>query len=276
MRVPDDLFWYELGLLCVVVLGSMTWPRPGAYAFGWTFRVLSRVAERPALAVGLCAALAMAGSALVALLVQWPEPRVHDEFSYLLAADTFAHGRLTNPPHPLWEHFETFHVIQQPSYASKYPPGSALLPAFGMASFGQPAVGVWMSAGLMCGAITWMLYGWLPRHWAFFGGLAAVARFGVASYWVQSYWGGATAAAGGALVFGALGRLRARPRVSTSFVLGAGLAILAFTQPYQGIVAAIPVAVVLLFWIGRGVLPMRSVVAVVLLHRRSLSTGARW
>jgi hypothetical protein len=134
---------------------------------------------------------------------------------------------------------------------SRHPTAQGLVLAAGRALFGYPWWGVLLSAGAMCAALFWALRGWLPCRWALLGGLAAALRYGAADYFVDSYWGGAVAATGGALVFGAAGRLLARggPRahpVQYGLIFGAGGAILLHSRPWEGFLFCVPFATVVL------------------------------
>lgn len=203
--------------------------------------------RRPARAVWACGLFGLALSATVTVTAGFPPPRVHDEFSYLLAGDTFAAGRLSYPTHPMWRHFETFHVLQAPAYASKYPPAQGLALALGTRLAGRPVVGVWISGALLVAALTWTLFAWVHPRWALWGGIAAAlwlaGRHAGFGYWATSLWGGSVAAFGGALVLGGLGRLGGRSTVLASVAVGTGLAVLANSRPFEGLAfALVPMA----------------------------------
>jgi len=201
------------------------------------------IAAHRSLVVLAVAALSL-GSSLVVSAIRVPEPRLHDEFSYLLAADTFSHGRLANPPHALWPHFETFHVLQQPAYASKYPPAQGLFLALGKALGGHPIVGVWLATALAAAACCWMFQAFVPPRFVLLGGVLVAFHHGLQFYW-QNYWNGSVAMLGGALLYGALPRLWRRPSVGPALALAVGIALLANSRPYSGLIAALPVVVAL-------------------------------
>jgi hypothetical protein len=162
-----------------------------------------------------------------------PQPRVHDEFSYLLLGDTLAHGRVANPSPPYWRHFETEYELVTPAYASQYQPGQGLVLALGKLVLGNSWWGVWLSAGLMCAALTWALGFAVPLRWAFFGSLLAALQFGVFGFWMNSYFGGAVPAIGGALAFGSLLR---RPAMSSSAIAAGGVVTVLASRPAEGLI----------------------------------------
>jgi len=251
----------------------------GSSSFQFVARIFARLARRKTLAVFIVGAgVIVLRTALIPVLGV-PQPRWNDEFSYLLAVDTFAHGRLTNPTHPMWIHFETFHIIEHPTYMSMYPPAQGLVLAAGQL-LGHPWIGQLLITAAMCSVLCWMLQGWVPPRWAFLGAVLAALRLGILSYWMNTYWCASAAALGGALVLGAWPRLRRRPSVAMSLVLAFGLVILANSRPYEGFVFAMPVALALLAWNWGAKRPtvrqfMRRVVAPVLvvLALGGLATG---
>jgi hypothetical protein len=216
--------------------------------FQKAFAAVSFCSRKPLL-TGMGIFVAVIGIRLALLpLLRVPVPGIHDEFSYLLMGDTFAHFRLSNPPHPMWISFETFHVNWLPRYASMYPPAQGLVLAVGEL-LGNPWIGVLLSCAAMCAVIYWMLLAWVPRSWALLGAVITWLKFGVVSYWMNSYWGGAVAAAAGALLIGSIARILRRPRKRDAFLFALALAVLANSRPYEGALFALPSLAVFAHWL---------------------------
>ena len=220
-------------------------------AFHLLERAIARLARRRVLSLIVVGGFAFALHLALALIAGIPHPRIHDEYSYLLAADTFARGRVANPAHPLWRHFESMHILQRPTYASKYPTGQGLILAAGKVVGGHFIVGAWLAGALACGASCWMLQGWLRPRLALLGAfLIGLNPFVVE--WGQSYWA-ALPLLGGSLLLGGMRRIVDRPDRYTGLIMGLGVAILAITRPYEGLALSMVALAAVVFWrAGRG------------------------
>src|SRR5579863_1349964 len=98
--------WIAVWILSPVAIAIAVFWRHASARIPWRFP-----APREWRAVAMVAAAALVARLLLLPVDPVPQPHVHDEFSYLLQADTFMHGRLANPTPALWRNFETMHVF---------------------------------------------------------------------------------------------------------------------------------------------------------------------
>jgi hypothetical protein len=187
--------------------------------------------------------LSLLGRIALLPIEPFPTPNIHDEFSYLLASDTFAHGRLASPTPPAWHHFEQFYVLMQPAFASKYGIAQPLFMAFGQRWLFSPRAGIVLCMALAAASLCWMLQAYLPAEWAFLGGVVAVIRISWFSYFGNTYWGGAAAILGGCLLMGAAARLEQRLRTRYGILMALGLLLLANSRPFEGALISLPICV---------------------------------
>ncbi len=245
-----DIVQTAVVLLCIGI--AFAFPGFARARFQRAESAFSRFANRRNEAVVLAGLLPIVIRLALLPVLPVPQPGIADEFGHLLIADTLASGRLANPMHPMWTHFEETYILQQPSYTSVYPIAPAVFLALPKLLGATPWLGVLLAVGLMCGLTCWALQAWVHPRWALLGGLIAAATFAVGNPWINNYWGGAVAAAGGALLLGTIGRiLRHEHLVRNSLLCGLALAIIAESRPYEGAFFAIPIFIGLAFWLYR-------------------------
>jgi hypothetical protein len=242
----------ELMLTALFLLLILGWPSLGSSFFSRIERNFVPLARRQGLAVAVVGVSALLLRLAILPFCPIPVPIVPDDFSFLLSADTFAHGRLTNTTPFMWTHFESIHISMQPTYNSMYFPAQGLVLAAGQVILGNPWCGQLIATALMCAAICWMLQAWIPATWALLGGMLAVLHLGLFSYWINTYHAAAIVALGGALVLGALPRLIKSADLSQGLLLATGIIILALSRPFEGLLLCLPIAFVLGRWVLRG------------------------
>jgi hypothetical protein len=250
---PPPLLIIDLCAAALTAAIAFGWPTLGAGIYTRVERLFALLASRKMMAVWVVGLSVLLLRIAVLAFYGIPNPFNVDDFSFLLAADTFAHGRLTNPTPAMWTHFESIHITMVPTYQSMYFPGQGLLMAASSVVLGHPWWGVLLSSALMCAALVWALQAWIPANWALLGGFIAVLRLGLFSYWTNTYQSaGSLAAFGGALVLGSLPRLKKTGHMRYGLLMALGISILGLTRPYEGALLCLPAVGVLAHWVWKG------------------------
>lgn len=203
--------------------------------------------RRPWIGYFFAAAISLLVASLLGLLLGI-QPNLHDEFSYLLAADTFAAGRLTNPTPSHPEFFESFHILVEPSYCSKYPPGFPMLLAIGILLTSSPTFGLALSAALAGASVYYAARGIFSARWAFAPVMLVMLSVNAHVFWSLKYMPGWICVAASSLVLGACLRLRRRYAPGSTSVAGVGIVLLGMTRPYEGLIFTLACAIVFAVW----------------------------
>ena len=253
---PDNapsMMLIEGGLTAIAFAIAFALPRLGSSWFSRIERAFTCFAQRKrrsVLAVGVAALLLRLA---ILPFCPIPLPFVQDDFSFLLAANTFALGRLANPTPAMWIHFESIQITMQPTYMSMYFPAQGLILAAGKVLLGHPWFGLLIINALMCAAFCWMLQAWLPPRWALLGGVIVILRIGLFSYWINTYSGGGSVAAlGAALLLGGLPRFVRHTRHRDALLMAVGISLLALSRPYEGLLLCLLAAILLARWLFFG------------------------
>ena len=94
-------------------------------------------------------------------------------------------------------------------------------------------------------AVYWMVRESINSRYGVIAALIVTLRYGVFSFWANSYWDGAFTALGGVLLVGGFRAVRSRPNLLNGALVGLGVVILMTTRPYEGMFFAAPLGAAL-------------------------------